>query len=166
MLFGRAPIYMLREWIGANMDARLIAWRDEPAITRIERPTKLERARRLGWRAKQGYVVARVRVARGLRKQPERAGGRRPKRSGRYYSVGKARRQIAEERANRAFPNMEVLSSYLVAGDGPHQWFEVILIDPAHPVIQADRRTSWVKRQPGRAFRGLTAAGKRARGLQ
>jgi large subunit ribosomal protein L15e len=49
---------------------RLIEWRKQPAITRIEKPTRLDRARKLGYKAKQGFVMARVKVRRGgLRKK-------------------------------------------------------------------------------------------------
>ena len=44
---------------------RLIQWRHENALTRIDHPTRLDRARNLGYRAKQGFVVVRVRVLRG-----------------------------------------------------------------------------------------------------
>lgn len=153
-----------RDSFRSRAAASLIQWRQERAVQRISRPTDAARARRLGWRAKQGFVVARVRVRKGLRMRPKRAGGRKPKASGRSFSTGKSRRQIAEERANRKFPNLEVLNSSWLAADGPHEWFEVILVDPAHPSIAADRKISWILRQPGRAFRGLTAAGKKSRG--
>ena len=61
---------------------RAIAWRKEDAVTRIERPSRLLRARRLGYKAKQGIVVIRMRVGTGgMRKQRPR-GGRRPKHLG------------------------------------------------------------------------------------
>ena len=48
---------------------RLYDWRREPVITRVERPARLDRARALGYKAKQGYIVVRTRVRRGsLRK--------------------------------------------------------------------------------------------------
>jgi len=44
---------------------------------------------------------------------------------------------------------------------------EVILVDPEHPAIQNDDELNWIcdDSQNGRAFRGLTNAGKRNRGL-
>ena len=61
---------------------RAIVWRKEDAATRIERPSRLLRARRLGYKAKQGIVVIRMRVGTGgMRKQRPR-GGRRPKHLG------------------------------------------------------------------------------------
>jgi len=44
---------------------RLIEWRRQPTVLRVEKPTRIDRARRLGYKAKQGFVVTRVRVRRG-----------------------------------------------------------------------------------------------------
>ncbi|MDY6769821.1 MAG: 50S ribosomal protein L15e, partial [Candidatus Nanohaloarchaea archaeon] len=73
---------------------------------------------------------------------------------------------IAEERASRKYPNLEVLNSYEVATDGSHKWFEIILVDPDHPEIQADDDINWIADERGRAERGKTSAGKKGRGLQ
>ena len=141
--------------------------RREGVIERLERPTNIKRARTLGYRAKQGFVMARVRVDKGGRMRPKPAGGRRPKRFGRYFTPGKSRQQMAEEKAGRKFPNLEVLNSYWIAEDGQHKWFEVILVDKSHPVILADRKINWIAepQHSGRVFRGLTSAGKKTRGL-
>ena len=50
---------------------RLIQWRQEPVTLRIEHPTRLDRARSLGYKAKPGYVVVRQRVDRGGRMRPK-----------------------------------------------------------------------------------------------
>ena len=42
---------------------------------------------------------------------------------------------------------------------------EVILVDKHHPVIKADKSINWITTQRRRAFRGLTSAGKKSRGL-
>jgi len=151
------------------MRQRTIEWRQQPTIHRIERPTRLDRARKLGYKAKQGFVVARVRVRRGgLRKIRPKA-GRRPKRMGvTKYKPAKSMRLIAEERAARKFPNLEVLNSYWVWEDGRFKWFEVIMVDPSHPVIKSDKDVNWICEgaHHGRAFRGLTSAGKGVRGLR
>ena len=148
---------------------RAIEWRKQPTVHRIERPTRLDRARKLGYKAKQGFVVARVRVRRGgLRKIRPKA-GRRPKRMGvAKYKPAKSVRLIAEERAARKFPNLEVLNSYWVWEDGRFKWFEVIMVDPSHPVIKSDKDINWICEEvhQGRAFRGLTSAGKEVRGLR
>lgn len=81
--------------------------------------------------------------------------------------LAKSLKLIAEERAARKFPNLEVLNSYWVWQDGMHKWFEVIMVDPNHPVIKADKNINWITKttQRGRVFRGLTSAGKEIRGL-
>ena len=127
------------------MKERLIHWRRQPAIVRVERPTKLARARSLGWKAKQGYVVVRVRIRKGGFKRRRPRAGRRQKRMGVKKITGaKSLRQIAEERAAKKFPNLEVLNSYLVWEDGRYKWFEVIMVDPHHPAIQNDPKINWI----------------------
>ena len=57
-----------RPWegfMGRLMWERLQKWRREPAVVRIDRPTRIDRARSLGYRAKKGIIVVRVRVRRG-----------------------------------------------------------------------------------------------------
>jgi len=159
-----------RPWegiVGQLMWERLQKWRREPAVVRIERPTRLDRARALGYKAKQGVIVVRVRV---------RRGGRRATRPNKGRKVGnlmvsrktpkKNLQWIAEERANRKYPNMEVLNSYWVGEDGRYKWFEVILVDRSHPAILSDPQLSQIAKQRGRVYRGLTSAGRRARGLR
>ncbi|MHA1267374.1 MAG: 50S ribosomal protein L15e [Candidatus Helarchaeota archaeon] len=147
---------------------RLIDWRKEPAIIRVEHPTRLDRARRLGYKAKQGYIIARVRVRRGGRRKQRPKRGRKPKKMGvNKFTPKKSIRWIGEERVQRKFPNMEVLNSYPVGRDGRWKWFEVILVDPHHPVIKSDPRINWIcdSAHKSRVHRGLTAAGKKSRGL-
>jgi large subunit ribosomal protein L15e len=142
------------------MKERVIRWRKEPAIIRIEKPSRIDRARRLGYKDKPGYVVVRVRVRRsGVRKQRPRS-GRRQKRMGvEKYKLAKSMRLIAEERAARKFPNLEVLNSYWVWQDGRYKWFEVILVDRTLlPELNLGKGR-------GRVFRGLTSAGRKMRGL-
>ncbi|MFX0064864.1 MAG: 50S ribosomal protein L15e [Candidatus Hermodarchaeota archaeon] len=148
---------------------RLIRWRREPAVNRVERPTRLDRARALGYQAKQGYVLVRVRLIRGGRKKPPPRRGRRSKRMGlTRITAGKSKQWMAEERAARKYPNLQVLNSYYIAEDGVYRWYEVILVDPYHPVILSDPKINWIsdKNQKGRVYRGLTSAGKKSRGLR
>jgi len=156
-------------YVDALMRERLIEWRRQGTITRLEKPTRLDKARTLGFKAKQGFVLARVRVRRGgMRKQRPRA-GRRPKRMGvKKFKPSKSLRLIGEERVARRFPNLEVLNSYWVGEDGVSKWFEVIMVDPHHPVIKADKKVSWIteKQHRRRAFRSLTSAGKKVRALR
>lgn len=51
---------------------RLRCWeyRQLPGIARLQRPSRPDKARRMGFKAKQGYVIYRVRVRRGGRKKP------------------------------------------------------------------------------------------------
>jgi len=154
--------------LGKLMKERLIEWRSQPSIVRIERPTRLDRARALGYEAKQGFIVVRARVRKGGMRKQRPNSGRRPKRMGVYgYAPAKSLQLIAEERVARKYPNMEVLGSYYVGEDGLHKYFEVILVDPHHPAIRADKDINWVTHpsQRGRVFRGKTMAGRRMRGL-
>ena len=148
------------------MKSRLILWRRQPATIRIERPTRLDRARSLGYKAKQGILVIRQRLLRGGRQKEKPSGGRRPKRMTRRKVVGKNYKQIAEERASKVFKNCEVLNSYPVAKDGRYYWYEIILVDRDHPVVKADPKLSWIANKKGRAARGLTSAGRKSRGLR
>jgi len=148
---------------------RLVEWRKQSTIVRIEKPTRIDRARRLGYKAKQGFVVARIRVRRGGLSKKRPKAGRRPKRMGvKKYKRAKSMRFIAEERTAKKFPNLEVLNSYWVGEDGRSKWFEIILVDPHHPAIKADKQVNWItqKQHRKRVFRGLTSAGKKVRGLR
>ena len=119
---------------------RVIGWRKQNAITRIDKPSRIQRARRLGYKAKQGIVVIRMRVGTGgMRKQRPR-GGRRPKHLGvTRIKADDNMKTVAERRVLERYPNMKLLGSYFVYKDGIHYWFEVILADPQHPRIAQDR---------------------------
>ena len=158
-----------KSFVDELMHRRLIEWRRQPVIIRVERPTRLDKARKLGYKAKQGFVIARARVRRGgLRKQRPKA-GRRPKRMGvKKFKPSKNLRLIAEERVARKFPNLEVLNSYWVGEDGVSKWFEIIMVDPHHPAIRADKNINWIgqKQHHRRVFRSMTSAGKKVRSLR
>ncbi|HTT35367.1 MAG TPA: 50S ribosomal protein L15e [Thermoplasmata archaeon] len=162
-----------RQTMGEEGDAlrheRLLTWRRETTVTRLERPTRLDRARSVGWRAKGGYILVRVRVRRGGQRHRAIIAGRRPKRKGILrMTLAKSLQRIAEERAQKHYPNLEVLNSYWVGEDGKQKFFEVILVDPSHPEIVADPKIAWIAApaQRGRAYRGLTRAGRDGRGLR
>ena len=131
---------------------RITEWRKQGTVSRIERPTNLARARSLGYKAKEGIFMARVAVGRGSRKRPHPWGGRKPAKNVAYLSPGKSLQRQAEEKAARTFSNLEVVNSYWVGQDGVKKYFEVIMADK--------RLLPGVK---GRAFRGLTSAGKKGR---
>nr|MDO8110267.1 50S ribosomal protein L15e [Candidatus Sigynarchaeota archaeon] len=149
---------------------RLILWRRQPTVLRVEKPLRLDRARNLGYKAKQGFVIARVKVRRGTfvsRMRPW--SGRQPTKMGvNKMTTGQSLRWIAEQRANKRFPNLEVLNSYWVAQDGHFKYYEVILVDPVQPTIVNDPKINWICKttQKGRVYRGLTSAGKKARDLR
>jgi large subunit ribosomal protein L15e len=144
-------------------------WRDQGAIERVERPTRLDKARELGYKAKQGIVVVRVAVRKGTARKRRFKAGRRSKRQG-VNRIGRRTsiQRMAEQRASRKYPNLRTLASYWVGEDGSQKWHEVILLDPEHGAIQNDDDLGWIcdDSHKGRAFRGLTNAGKSNRGLQ
>jgi large subunit ribosomal protein L15e len=122
-----------------------IKWRREPSIVRIERPSRLDKARRLGYKAKQGYVMVRIRIRRSGARKTRPVSGRRQKAMGvTKIKWAKSYKQIAEERVPKKYPNLEVLNSYYLWSDGRYQWYEVILVDPNHPVIKNDPRINWI----------------------
>jgi len=157
-----------KENLGDIWKQRIFQWRREESTVRVKRPTRLDRARSLGYRAKQGILIVRQRVIRGGRKREQIRKGRRSKHYGRRKIVAKSYQWIAEERTDKKFPNCEVLNSYYVGEDGQYFWYEVILVDKAHPQILADKNLSWISRSQhkGRVFRGLTSSGKKSRGLR
>ena len=148
---------------GDLLKSRLIKWRSEPSVLKVERPTNIARARELGYKAKQGVLVARVRVRKGLRKRAKPRGGRKPSKAGRFFARGKSFQAIAEERAASKFANCEVVNSYYVGEDGSYKFFETILIDRNHPAIMNDRLYEQVIGRRNRSFRALTHAGREHR---
>ena len=98
---------------------RVRAWeyRQYPVVHRLPRPSRPDKARRLGYKAKQGFVIVRTAVRRGGRKRPNSKGivYGKPKHHG--INQLKARRNLrcmAEERAASRFTNLRVLNSYWV----------------------------------------------------
>ena len=148
---------------------RLIKYRHtKEAILRLDKPTNLPRARELGYKAKQGFIVvlAKIRKGSGLIRRP--VNGRKPKRMG----VNKITRRIsiqrmAEIRSATKYPGLEVLNSYLIGEDGQQKYYEIILVDPTHPRIMSDKDINWIcwPQNKGRAYKGITSAGKKNRGL-
>ena len=158
-----------KSYVKELLTHRLIEWRKTNTIVRVDKPTRLDRARELGYRAKPGYIVVRVRVRRGgLQKRAIKA-GRRPKHKGiNKITMAKSIQRIAEERAQKKYPNLEVLNSYYVGEDGKQKYYEIILVDPANPAIKSDPKINWIcePQHKGRVYRGLTSSGKRSRGLR
>jgi large subunit ribosomal protein L15e len=152
---------------------RVRAWeyRQLPKIVRCSHPTRPDKARRLGYKAKQGYVVYRVAVRRGGRKRPNKKGivYGKPKHHGiNHLKFQRSLRSTAEERAGRVCANLRVLNSYWVNSDSTYKYFEVILVDPQHPAIRNDARANWICNpvHKHRELRGLTSTGRSGRGLR
>jgi large subunit ribosomal protein L15e len=153
---------------GSPQKNRLIQWRKEESFVRVEKPLRLNRARALGYKAKQGYIIVRARVRKGGLRKERPKGGRKPSKMGvKKITPAKSIQRIAEERTAKRYPNLEVLNSYWAGEDGKYHYYEVILVDPHHPVIKNDPKINWIcnSAHKGRAFRGLTSAGKKGRGL-
>src|SRR3989344_5877755 len=85
-------------------------WKNQDVKT-----TRLDKARMLGYKAKKGFVIARVRVPRGGRKRDRTNKGRRSKRHTIRKVVKMSYRWVAEQRAQKKFQNLEVLNSYFLA---------------------------------------------------
>ena len=148
---------------------RMIEWRSGHALEVVEKPLRLDRARTLGYKAKKGFVIVRVRLKRGGRKR-QRAGvkGRKTKKQTIRKTLKMNYKWVAETRAARKFKNLEVLSSYWIGKDGKHYFYEVIMVDPDKPEIKSDRTMKWIsnKKNKKRAERGLTSSAKKSRGLR
>ncbi|MCJ1381801.1 60S ribosomal protein L15 [Xylographa soralifera] len=139
-------------------------------IHRASRPSRPDKARRLGYKAKQGYVIYRVRVRRGGRKRPVPKGATFGKPTNQGVNQLKYQRSLkstAEERVGRRCANLRVVNSYWINQDSTYKYFEVILVDPQHKAIRNDARINWIVKpvHKHRESRGLTATGKKSRGL-
>ncbi|CAJ0764322.1 19225_t:CDS:2, partial [Entrophospora sp. SA101] len=111
-------------------------YRQLNVVHRASRPSRPDKARRLGYKAKQGYVIYRIRVRRGGRKRPVPKGATFGKPVNQGINQLKYQRSLkatAEERVGRRCSNLRVLNSY------------------------------WVNQH--RESRGLTSIGKKNRGI-
>merc|ERR1719352_1924615 len=170
--------YLEEIWKKKQSDAlrfllRVRCWeyRQLPRIHRVEHPTRPDKARRLGYKAKQGFVVYRVRVRRGSRKREAPKGityGKPVNQGVTQLKFQRSLRSVAEERVGRRAGNLRVLNSYWVNQDAVHKYFEVVLVDPSHNAIRNDPRINWICNpvHKHRELRGLTSAGRSARGLR
>ena len=122
-----------------DIQTRVVKMRREPAMLRIERPSRIDRARAFGYKAKEGVVVVRARVSRGGMRRKRPTSGRRPKHMGVLKMKADVSTQtVAERRVSERYPNMKLLGSYPVWSDGMFSWFECVLIDPLHPSVAKD----------------------------
>jgi large subunit ribosomal protein L15e len=95
-----------------------------PVIHRATHPSRPDKARRLGYKAKQGFVVYRVRVRRGGRKRPNPKGivYGKPKHQGIHkLKFQRSMRSVAEERVGKRCSNLRVLNSYWVGQDATYK---------------------------------------------
>jgi hypothetical protein len=92
-------------------------YRQLPSLCRVPRPSRPDKARRLGYKAKQGFVIYRVRVRRGGRKRPvkhvraRRASCSQQAPAFRLFSKplpasGAARRPLSQQCAGRSCPHL------------------------------------------------------------
>merc|ERR1711963_576818 len=123
--------------------SRVRTWefRQLPALHRVPKPCRPDKAHRLGYKSKQGFCIYRVRVKRGDRKRRCNKGivYGKPKNSG----INKKKmvhniRYIAEGRAGKELPSLRVMNSYWVAQDAMHKWYEIIMVDPFHKAVRRD----------------------------
>ena len=149
------------ENIGPSLRRRMIEWRASESVVRVDHPTRLDRAHSLGYKAKKGYVIVRVRVPKSKKMRERPAGGRRSKHSRRKKVLAKSFQWIAEERGNKKYPNCEVLNSYHLLSDGKYHIFEIILLD--REIVSKYPKMEWIKHNKGRVYRGLTSSGKKSR---
>ncbi|MEM3875954.1 MAG: 50S ribosomal protein L15e [Candidatus Micrarchaeaceae archaeon] len=149
-----------------QLKERIIKWNTESPVIKINNPTNIARARELGYKAKEGIIVVRVKIRKGKRKRQQADGGRKPSKSGRFFSMQKSLQSISEERAAKKFSNYEVLNSYYVGQTGMEKFYEVILMDRNNPVLINDKIYSNISSQKNRVSRGLTSSGKKHRGLR
>jgi len=153
--------------------ARVRAWeyRQRPKMTRCNRPTRTDKAHRLGYKAKQGYSVVRIGVRRGGRKRQNHRGmlWGKPKHQGiNHLKFQRNLQSVGEEKVGRVYSNLRVLNSYWINQDATMKYYEVILVDPSHTKIRKDPRINWIVNavHKHRECRGLTSAGRKARGLR
>merc|ERR1711998_325176 len=175
---GGAYKYLREMWNRKQSDVlrflqRIRAWeyRQLPTVHRATRPTRPDKARRLGYKAKQGFVVYRVRVKRGGRKKPLAKGINFGKPTNEGIKQIKWRRNLrskAEERAGKVCGNLRVLNSYWVAQDSTYKFYEIIMVDPFHKCVRKDPRINWIcaVTMKHREMRGVTSAGRQGRGLR
>jgi len=129
---------------------------------------RLDRAHSLGYKAKKGFVVFRVRVKRGGRKRTRHKHGRKSRKQHIRKILKMNYQWVAEIRVEKRYPNLEVLNSYMIGKDGKYYFYEVIMIDPSRAEIKSDSNLNWICREENRnrAQRGLTSAARKSRGLR
>uniref|UniRef100_A0A2I3SGC8 Ribosomal protein L15 n=1 Tax=Pan troglodytes TaxID=9598 RepID=A0A2I3SGC8_PANTR len=139
--------YILELWRKKQSDVmcfllRVRCWqyRQLSALHRDPRPTRPDKA-------KQGYIIYRIRVRHGV---PKGATYSKPVHHGvNQLKFARSLQSVAEERAGRHHGALSVLNSY-----------RVILIDPFHKAIRRNPDTQWIIKplHKHREMRGLTSS--------
>mmetsp|Transcript_5175 Transcript_5175/g.7778 ORF Transcript_5175/g.7778 Transcript_5175/m.7778 type:complete len:206 (-) Transcript_5175:101-718(-) len=152
---------------------RIRAWeyRQQNRVYRCPKPTRVDKAHRLGYKRKQGFRCYRVAIRRGGRKRPNYKGivyGKPTNQGINQLKNVRSLQAIAEQRAGRKCENMRILNSYWINQDATFKYYEVILVDPQHSAIRNDPRMNWICNpvMKHRECRGLTSAGRKSRGLR
>merc|ERR1712048_608009 len=129
------------------MRVRCWEYRQLATIHKASKPSRLDKARAVGFKQKQGYAVYRVRIRRGGRKRAVGKGivyGKPVHQGIRKLKKTRSHRSVAEEKVGRHCSNMRVLNSYWVGQDAAYKFYEVVLVDPAHTAIKKDPRINWI----------------------
>ena len=116
--------FLKQAWKKPNIETlreRMIDWRKSDAVSVVDKPLRLDRARALGYKAKKGIVIVRVRLKRGGRKR-ERKGvkGRKSRKQHIRKTLKMSYQWVAEMRAERHHKNLEVVNSYWIGQDGKY----------------------------------------------
>jgi len=152
---------------------RLRAWeyRQLPNIYRVNNSTRPDKARKLGYKKKQGFSIQRVAIRRGGRKmqRPQGIVYGKPKHQGiSHLKPPRTLKVVAEGRVARKCANTRVLNSYWINEDATYKYYEVICVDVQHNGIRNDPRINWIcnATHKHREMRGLTSAGRKSRGFK
>lgn len=148
----------------------LVEARQNDVVFRKERPSFIDRARKLGYKAKNGYSIWSVRVRKGDAIRNYNNGNTRGKcvNAGIHQIKPNYNKQAeAEQLVGRKLGSLRVLGSYKIGQDLRYHHFEVIMVDPMHNSIRNDHKINWICNpvHKHREMRGLTSAGKKSRGL-
>ncbi|PIK34943.1 ribosomal protein L15 [Apostichopus japonicus] len=102
---------------------RIRTWhyRQLSSVHRASRPTRPDKAKSLGYRAKQGkdQGINQLKFQRSLQ-------------------------SVAEERVGRRCGGLRVLSSYWIAEDSTYKYYEIIMVDPFHKAIRRTPDMQWI----------------------
>ncbi len=105
---------------------RIEHWRKTPSVVRVLKPLNPLRARALGYKATQDYIVVRSRIAKGKRRKRRPDLGRKPGKNRKTEPPGLPLQELAQRRAAKHFLNLTPINSYFVGEDGQYKFYEVI----------------------------------------